>query len=133
MSDHVPLWDVDHPYYCNEGNYFAGPYRCHAHYRSWQDFLEEQGDCDLDINLLFRWDWEDPIKDIAPDYPIEWKGDENYRDCVLKMFFIAQRKGYYRWVTVEVCRADEPNVRQWLHVRFDHLLKLWEPFTQSSQ
>ena len=126
------LWDVNHPYYCNEGNYFAsGEDRkdCHAHYNRWQDFISQQGDNDLDMNLVFRFDWDAPRENEDPEKPITWQGDEYYRDSTLKIFFMGQRKGYYRWVTVDVCRADESNVRNWLLVRWDHMKKLWEPLS----
>lgn len=127
--EHVRLWDVDHPYYCNEGNYFASYDDCCAKYDRWQDFIADQGDSDLDMNLVFRWDWDAPREDEDPDKPIKWQGDENYRDCQLKLFYMGQRKGYYRWVIVDVCRADEPAVREWLQIRWDHMQKLWAPFT----
>lgn len=123
------LWEFDHPYYCNEGNYFASGHECHAHYERWQDFENEQGDADLDMNLVFRFDWEAPRKDDDPCNPIEWRGDEYYRDSLLKLFYLGQRKGLYRWVTVDVCRADEPAVRKWLQVRWDHMRLLWEPLS----
>lgn len=126
MSE-IHLWDVDHPYYCNEGNHFAAG--CGDHFRSWLEFAESTDDQDLDMNLVFRWDWQAPRKDGDPGNPVDWHGDEYYRDSILKVFYMGQRKGIYRWVTVEVCRADEPAVREWLQKRFDHMLKLWEPFT----
>jgi hypothetical protein len=123
------LWDVSHPYYCNEGNYFTTASECSTHYSRWQDFVAEQGDNDLDMNLVFRFDWEPPWKDGDPDNAIEWQGDEYYRDSRLKLFYMGQRKGFYRWVTVDVCRADEPAVREWLQVRWDHMRTLWEPLS----
>lgn len=130
MLGSIALWDAVHPYYCNEGNYFASSVECHAHFERWQDFIEEEGNADLDMNLVFRWDWESPRKGYGPDSPIEWNGDPYYRDSTLKLFYLGQRKGIYRWVTVSVCRADEPAIREWLQVRFDHLMKLWAPFKQ---
>ena len=50
------LWEIKHPYYCNEGNYFARE-SCCTEYGSWADFMEEGGDSDFDMNLVFRWDW----------------------------------------------------------------------------
>lgn len=125
----VHLWDVDHPYYCNEANYYSN--ECHARYVRWQDFIAEQGDMDLDLNLLFRWDWKAPRKDGEFEQPVEWVGDENYRDCNLQFFFIEQRKGLFRCVEVNVCRADELAVRKWLQIRYEHLLKLWTPFVSA--
>lgn len=123
------LWDVAHPYYCNEGNYFARGGECSCHYQRWQDFVAEQGDDDLDMNLVFRFDWDAPRKYGDPNEPIAWQGDENYRDSILKLFFIGQRKGLYRWVTIDVCRADEPAVREWLTERWQHMRTLWEPLS----
>lgn len=37
---------------------------------------------------------------------------------------MGQRKGLFRWVTVEVCRADEQAVRDWLQVRWEHMKEL---------
>lgn len=120
------LWEIDHAYYCNEGNYYApGNDQPVARYSRWQDFIDEQGDADLDMNLLFRFDFIPPRND---EEEIVFVGDENYRDCTLKLFYIGQRKGLYRWVTVDVCRADEPMVREWLKKRWDHMKELWSPF-----
>jgi len=132
MTEPLRLWDVNHPYYCCESNYFASgddKEACYCHYPRWQDFIDEQGNNDLDLNLVFRFDWEAPHEKGDPEKPIVWQGDEYYRDSVLKLFFMGQRKGYYRWVTIDVCRADEPNIREWLQIRWDHMRKLWEPFT----
>ena len=122
------LWEVDHPYYCNQGNYFASSEECGIHYARWQDFISEQGDGDLDMNLVFRFDWSSPREDEDPENPIVWQGDENYRDSILELFYMGQRKGLYRWVTVDVCRSDEPAVREWLRVRWEHMRSLWSPF-----
>lgn len=126
MTERQRLWDVDHPYYCNEGNYFASG--CGSHFSRWQDFLAAEGDADLDMNLVFRWDWVAPREDDEPDKPIQWHSDEYYRDCTLKLFYMGQRKGLFRYTTIDVCRADEPAVRDWLEVRFVHMLRLWAPF-----
>lgn len=131
MSTQKHLWDVDHPYYCNEGNFFARPgSECHSHYQRWQDFVAEQGDGDMDLNLVFRFDWVPPYEDSDSEKPIKWVADENYRDSTLKLFYMGQRKGLYRWATVDVCRADEPSVRAWLMARWDHMRKLWEPLSE---
>lgn len=119
------LWEVEHSYYCNEGNYFDGD--CNKKFKSWQDFMDEMGNADLDMNLLFRWDMIPPYKDESSENPIIWQGDENYRDCVLKLFWMGQRKGLYFSQTVEVCRSDESAIREYLTQRFEHLKLLWSP------
>lgn len=120
------LWDTEHPYYCNEGNYFAKLGECGQDFGSWGDFVSTEGSSDLDLNLVFRFDWvvrgdDDCKRDPHPD--------ENYRADKLKLFYMGQRKGLYRYVVINVCRADEPQVREWLLVRYKHLLKLWTPIS----
>ena len=127
MSEPIKrLWEVKHPYYCNLGNYFAtGGDDTHTRYRTWGEFYASEGDCDPDMNLLFRWDWQEgEDHDLAP-----FNGDENYRNGLLLLFWMGQRKGLYRWSEVEVCRADEPAVREFLQSRFNYLKTLWEPLS----
>lgn len=107
------LWEVDHPYYCALGNYFSNDVG--ARYDSWDDFLEEFGNSDMDYNLLFRWDWQDSSDDDAVE------SDKLY------VFWIAQRKGFYRFDIVDVKKEDEERVRKFLEKRFRHLKSLWEP------
>ena len=126
------LWEIKHNYYCNEGNYFAaGNDQPTKHYKSWSDFMEEFGDCDFDYNLLFRWDWEECPDDEDDNYNGEeggkkFNGDINYRNGVFKVFWMGQRKGLYQWTTIEVCRADESEIKKFLLPRWEHLKKLWE-------
>jgi hypothetical protein len=116
MSEIKHLWEIDHPYYCNEGNYYAHE-SVEGQYDSWANFLEEEGDSDMDYNLLFRWDW--------------WKADPNDENhCnktdVLMLFWMGQRKGLYRYTTVHVTDADETEVKEWLAKRWAYLVLLWE-------
>lgn len=121
MAKH--LWEIDHPYYCNEGNYFASNGDISDnHFKSWADFIEENADADFDMNLIFRFDWvEGEDHELAP-----FSGDENYRNGILKIFWMGQRKGLYRWSTVQVCRADEAAVIEFLKPRWEHMKLLWE-------
>lgn len=51
------LWEVDHAYYCNEGNFYSND--TVAAFASWPEFVEAgETESDPDLNLLFRWDWE---------------------------------------------------------------------------
>lgn len=121
------LWEVEHPYYCNEGNYFTSE-EVGAYHKSWQDFVKEDGDADPSYNLVFRWDWEEWDEEEGEDCACNFTGDENYRNGRLLIFWMGQRKGIYRYSVVEVCRADEPKIRKWLTERWKHMCKLWEPF-----
>jgi hypothetical protein len=80
----------------------------------------------MDYNLVFRWDWleEDPWTG-EPNYT----GDDHYRNGRLLVFFMGQRHGLFRSVEVDVCRADEPAVIDYLTPRLLHLKGLWMPLT----
>lgn len=123
------LWEVDHPYYCNQGNYFARE-SVEDSYGTWAAFEQEYRDSDFDMNLVFRWDWEFELDD--EEKPIV-SDDPNYRDGTLLIFWMGQRKGLYRYSRVSVCRADEPKVRAWLQPRLEHLMTLWEPLVSASR
>lgn len=121
------LWEADHAYYCSESNYYApGREQPAGSYRSWGKFVAAEGASDPDMNLLFRWDWRE-----GGDWErgSEFNGDIHYRNGVLLLFWMGQRKGLYRWTEVEVCRADEPAIREWLQTRLDYLASLWAPLT----
>jgi hypothetical protein len=116
------LWEVDHPYYCEEMNYFATPagsVQPTKHYESWAEFYEEEGECAFDMNLLFRWDWReaDPPNEELWGIKVE----------TLFLFWMGQRNGIYRWTTVHVSKSDEPAIREWLLKRLNYLVELWEP------
>ena len=105
------LWEVDHDYYCHESNFFDNG--CSTKHDSWQSFLDEEGDSDMDMNLVFRWDW--------------MKGDEETSDYLI-LFIMNQRKGIFRVVTIyEMNEDDEPSVIEYLTPRMKKLFSLWEP------
>jgi hypothetical protein len=116
------LWDADHPYYATEGSYFANGW--HADFDSWADFIEAQGDNDLDMNLLYRWDWE------VPDPTLYVEGEEIPSEEYVALFFIHQRKAATRSARVQVTRDDEPAIREYLTVRASHLRLVWEPLLE---
>lgn len=120
------LWEADHPYYCNLGNYYSNG--CGSEYRSWAEFIAEEADADMDYNLLFRFDWRE-----GEDWGAgEFNGDPYYRNGCLQLFFMGQRKGAYRFVTVDVCRADEPAVLEYLKPRWAYLQRLWAPLSETT-
>ena len=120
------LWEVKHAYYCNEGNYYApGREQPFTDYKRFSDFLEAEAESDMDYNLVFRWDWVEGEDEGAEAFD----GDVNYRNGILKVFYMGQRKGLYRWATVQVGRAAEDAVRAFLEPRYRYLMDLWSPFS----
>lgn len=114
------LWEIDHPYYCSSTNYFSN--ECTANFSTWAEFLAAFGDADLDMNFLFRFDW---VEESPPP-----REDIYYRNGELKIFWMGQRKGLFQCSLVNVCRADEPDVIEFLKPRWEHMQKTWEPFAQ---
>lgn len=111
------LWESEHRYYCNEGNYHTSE-DVEVFFETWSDFLSEFGDSDMDYNLVFRWDWK------RAD-PVEYRKTDE-----LLIFFMGQRKGSYYYARIDGIREeDEPSVREWLQPRFEHLLSLWSPLS----
>lgn len=127
------LWEIDHPYYCNEGSYYASGsslHDVHQTHDSWADFLAEWEHADLDMNLIFRWDWdranpEDYRYELDENPAFEIPGD------TLKIFYFMQRKARNLSVYVSVTEADDPAVREWLTVRAEHMRTLWEPLLEA--
>lgn len=131
MSKH--LWEVEHPYYCNESGYFhtQEKHKTIWEFSSWAEYAAEMGDSDLDYNLLFRWDWREGGDN--EDGSSEFNGDVNYRNGRLYLFVMHQRKGYKSTGVVEVCRADEPAVIEFLRPRLAYLMNLWAPLTLTKE
>lgn len=112
------LWEIDHSYYCQEGNYFkAGQ---HTQFSSWNDFAEETlfVRADRDQNFLIRWDWRKPGHH-------EWDGSE-----YLLLFFVLQRKAILCSVEMPVTEADEPAVRRFLEDCAQTMQATWAPLLQ---
>jgi len=108
--DDKHLWEIKHDYYCSDSNYYhAGELE---EFKSWDEFLEHYGTVDLDMNLLFRWDW---------------RTRDEKGTGVLELFYILQRKGIFRPIEILVSPDNEGDIKKWLTIKFNHLFKLWEP------
>lgn len=109
-SPEVHLWEYEHPYYCEQGNYYKTG--LHLNHASWQEFVDdtEYVTGDREANLLFRWDWH---RD----------GDEHY----IRLFFILQRKGLNCSHDVAVIDEDEAEIRAFLGECAEVMRATWEP------
>jgi hypothetical protein len=108
----VHLWEVDHPYYWAEGNYYKNG--CHTVVESWDEFYDEVKGWDADLNLLVRWDWRSANED-GP--------------ATLSTYWVGQRKASLWSMECPVSAVDEFAVVTWLRPRLAKLLSLWEPLT----
>lgn len=113
------LWEAEHPYCAETGNYYATG--CHYEYESWLDFLRDMEselplDENLNLNMVYRWDWI-PKSDNPED---EQPFDE------LRLYVIHQRKARNVSFSIAVTPEDEPEIKEYLKIRFDYLMKVWE-------
>ena len=115
------LWEIDHSYYCSEGNYYNND--CHTEYKSFADFLADYGDADMDMNMVFRWDWKESDPETGEN---NFNGDVNYRNGKLFLYVVGQRKALLTSKEIEVCRADEAEVIKYLKPRQEYMRALWE-------
>jgi hypothetical protein len=137
VTDKKHLWEVKHPYYCVEGQYFTTQDRHQTifEYDSFDEFLEECGNLDHDYNLLFRWDWTESSVRRRENGGVtvsDSKVDASEKNGTLTLFIMLQRKGYHTCAIIKVCRADEPAVIDFLKPRLEHLKSLWAPLTAAS-
>ena len=116
------LWEVDHPYYCQEGTDVQGTRATtHTRFLSWDDFKWNsyyvRGDSAQ--NFLVRWDWHKSGFRVGG---LDCRGPER-----LVLFFVLQRRALLCSVEVPVTEADEPVVREFLARCAKTMRATWEP------
>lgn len=113
------LWEADHPYYMHEGSYCqAGQY---SEYESFDDFITEWGDMDIDMNRVHRWDWRE-----GGDWGVESDGSPDVMG-ELCIYYIMQRKARTYSCSVKVRRSDEPKVIEFLSAHAAREASIWHP------
>lgn len=134
MSNDKKLYEIKHPYYCEEGGYYyrtpSAGWGAPMNYESFSAFLQDWQDADLDMNFIFRWDWQRYT-------PEEFK-DEHYEDLQdsdkntdgnfsqLKLFYMLQRKGCKKVVTIKMLDSDEIKAKEFLSKAWEHMKLTWE-------
>lgn len=127
------LWEVNHPYYMTEGNYHSN--NCTHVFETWQDFLEEWSDSDLDYNWFVRWDWlEARTPEEAEEYEEGtgvYNGDDNHRHATFLLQCVGQRKASLLSCRISVCRNDEAAILEFLRPRWEYMREMWRPFSDA--
>ena len=112
------LWEVDHPYRMCEGNFCAsGHHKC---WDSFDDFISEYGEADIDYNRVHRWDWREG-----------WEIEEG--KSILLIYMVYQRKAILQSHEIIVCREDEPAIKIYLQKHWDQEKAIWAPFSAQHQ
>jgi len=107
---------IDHPYYCHSTNYTNNDAR--MDFDTMSDFLEEFGDADVDMNLVFRFD---VIEKTDED-------DEPLGLFKAEVFIMQQRKGNFVPCVIKSIMGDEvgPFVL-YLEKHHQRLMEMWAP------
>jgi hypothetical protein len=104
------LWEIDHPYYCAEGNYFSN--KCFTTYKSWNDYYVENKEWDIDLNLVWRWDAS---------------LQENKKFFDLKLYLVLQRKALLRSEYIYNIPLElEKEVKEYLKPFWNRMKEIWE-------
>lgn len=119
------LWEVDHPYMMNMGNYFDAD--CHERAQSLDQFLQQFDEADIDYNWVIRWDWIEG-RGCDDDFVRPADRPDTYMDGTLLIQFVGQRKSILFTWEIPVCRYDEPRVRAFLAKYAGYMAKMWAPF-----
>jgi hypothetical protein len=106
---------VKHPYYCSDGNFYSND--PNTNYHSMSDFLRDYKDCDIDLNLIFRWDIVE-----------HEEGNGRYEAYV---FMIQQRKGIFKpFVINDINEAEAVKFKEVALQHWDKLKQLWDPLSK---
>ena len=119
LTDGRHLWDVEHPYYCAEAGFYGGGKETNNEYDSLDDFIDDWKGLDVDLNLVFRWDW-------VPEEGYEDEGDW------ISIHFMLQRKGFHVCNTIKSIKRTEENERkliEFLQPHWRRLKEMWEPIS----
>ncbi len=108
---------AEHPYGCQTGSFDAQEH--HTEWSSWADFYEEYGDADVDMNLVWRWDW------VLPDLN---EDPEDREEEHLEVFMVHQRRADYKSHRIKVTKKDESVVYLFLAKHAEVMAKIWAPF-----
>ena len=102
---------VEHSYYCSGYNYYNND--TNYHHDTWEDFLSEMGDADMDYNFLFRWDI---------------MLNEDTKEYYMELFYMQQRKGIFLVHTIDkVTDEDEESITLFLTKYWKYMTELWNP------
>lgn len=106
------LKDYDHPYYCSDSNYYSN--EPNLEYTTWGAFIDEFGDADIDMNLIFRWDIH--LHDNG--------------DLYMDIFMIGQRRGIFKPIRINYIPKDKGDeIEKFLMPHWNKLTELWKPLS----
>ena len=113
---------VYHPYYCSDSNFYSN--KPAQRFETMTEFLDEFESCDIDMNLVFRWD-------IRP----RGESDEAIKAgrYYAEVFLMLQRKGIF--MPVYISHVNEAEAERFIEYAKGHwevIKALWEPISEVS-
>ena len=119
---------TEHSYYCSQNNYYSTDGQ--ERYLNWSEFADEYGNCDLDYNMIFRFDivyssrYWNKYEDEEIDSSLLQDGD-----LELQLFMIQQRRGRFVPIIIsEIRKRDIPDIENFLNKHYLYLKELWKEF-----
>jgi len=120
------LWEYKHPFYPAEGDNIIT-------FESWIDYIEYWKDFDDDLNLVYRFDFDQVENDDFDLVPVPRHPDPYYRAYTLRITRILQRKSRFATQVIKVCEKDMPEIQKYLKEKLDFFLKAWEPINNTKE
>jgi hypothetical protein len=107
---------IAHDYYCSDQNWNDAS--AMETYKTWNGFMADNEDMDIDLNLVFRFD-------------VKLKNDENETEgYFMQLSVMQQRRGKYVPIIIEtVTEEDVPSIVSYLSGHFEKMKQLWQPFS----
>lgn len=108
-----------HPYYCSDSNYYSNEPR--EVFETMTDFLDDFENCDIDLNLCFRWDITQDVDD-----------DENEIGTYnADVFLILQRKGIFKPCHINsISESEAERFNNYINNHWLKIKSLWNPVSK---
>jgi len=118
-NETLELLAVDHPYYCSDSNFYSNEPR--ERYQTMTAFLDDFEHCDIDMNLMFRWD----IRNSSDDE--DGKKAGRYE---AEVFLMLQRKGIFKPVMISsVNEVEAQRFKIYAQKHWEVLNNIWSPIS----
>ena len=105
---------VEHPYYCSDNNYFSNEPA--KDYVTMTDFFQDFENVDVDMNLMFRWDFH--------NY------EENNGVISASIYLMLQRKGIFMPISIKsVSEKEAIRFKKYAKRHWKNLQKMWRPIS----
>jgi len=111
---------IDHPYYASDSNFYSN--EASTRWETMTEFLDEFECCDIDMNLIYRWDFHNRSDD---------EDGSKVGRYYAEIFIIKQRKGIY--APQHINHVNEKEAERFVKFAAKHwqrLQEMWKPINE---